>query len=176
MFLCGHIGGTHQLFLGQALQMLGNVQCPTVISGTVLSCVPIPDIIAFEFTQSLQDVDHTGSLALSDDRLPQFKHASANDPVMQVFGEITRHGWPERKSDVPESMHAYINLHDELTVQDHLVFKGACLPGCSICFAQRNDGSCACIPYWNGRLHQDGPRQPILATHDHRAEGIHCQV
>ena len=69
-----------------------------------LSRAPLPDISACDFTRSLQDVDHTASLALSDIWLLQFKHASADDPVLEVLGEMIRHGWPERKSDVPESI------------------------------------------------------------------------
>ena len=40
---------------------------------------------------------------------------------------MIRHASHERKSDVPESIHAYFDFHDELTVQDQLAFKGACL-------------------------------------------------
>ena len=63
-------------------------------------------------------------LSECDDRLQQLNHASANDPVLQVLRETIRCGWPERKSDVPESIHAYYDCRDELTL---LVFKGQCL-------------------------------------------------
>ena len=33
-------------------------------------------------------------------------------------------GWPESKSNVPESIHAYFDFRDELMVQDQIVFKG----------------------------------------------------
>ena len=48
---------------------------------------PLPDITACNFTRSVQDVDHTASLVLSDEQLLQFKHASADDPVLQVWGK-----------------------------------------------------------------------------------------
>ena len=67
------------------------------------------------------------TLPHSDDQLQQFKHASAEDPVLQVLGEMIRRGWPERKSEVPESIHACFDFRDELTIQDQLVFKGHCL-------------------------------------------------
>ena len=92
-----------------------------------LSRAHLPEVSACEFAQSLQDVDHTTSLALSDDRLQQFKHASADDPVLQVLRETIRRGWPQSKSDVPESIHAYFDFRDELTIQDQLVFKGDCI-------------------------------------------------
>ena len=47
--------------------------------------------------------------------------------MLQVLRETICRGWPESKSDVPEIIHAYYDYRDELTVQDQLVFKGACL-------------------------------------------------
>ena len=82
-----------------------------------------------EFSQSLQDVNHTASLTLSDDRIQRFKYALADDPVLQVLWETIRHAkkWPESKSDVPKSVHTYYDFCDELIVQSQLVFKGDCL-------------------------------------------------
>ena len=37
------------------------------------------------------------------------------------------HGWPEKRSDCPAYLHAYWNHHDELTVEDGLILKGACI-------------------------------------------------
>ena len=65
-----------------------------------LSCAYLPEVNTCEVAQNLEKVDHTNSLALSDDRLLQLKHASANDPVLQVLRETIRCGWPESKSDV----------------------------------------------------------------------------
>ena len=50
-----------------------------------------------------------------------------DDPVMQVLHETIRRGWPESKSDVPESIHPYFDVRDELIVEDELVFKGPLL-------------------------------------------------
>ena len=84
-----------------------------------------------EFSQSLEDVNHTASLTLSDDRIQRFKYALADDPVLQVLRETIRHAyaykWPESKSDVPKSVHTYYDFCDELIVQSQLVFKGDCL-------------------------------------------------
>ena len=89
-----------------------------------LSRAHLPDVGACEFSQTLEDVDHTASLSFSDDRLQQVRHASADDPVLQVLRGIIRHGWPTSKSEVPECAHAYFDFRDELTVQEQLVFKG----------------------------------------------------
>ena len=60
------------------------------------------------------------TLALPADRLHQFRHASADDPVLTEL----RKTWPTSKSDVMEALHPYYDFRDELTVQDQMVFKG----------------------------------------------------
>ena len=45
-------------------------------------------------------------------------------PVLQVLRETIRQGWPENKSQIPDSIHAYYNFRDELTIQGQLAFKG----------------------------------------------------
>ena len=71
-----------------------------------VSRVHLTDVSACHFARSLQDVNHTASHTLIDDQLLQFKHVSANDPVLQVLGEMIRHGCLKAKSDVPDNMHA----------------------------------------------------------------------
>ena len=58
-----------------------------------LSQAYLPDVGTCEFSQTLEDVNHTASLSLSDDCLQQVKHASADDPVQQVLRGIIRRGW-----------------------------------------------------------------------------------
>ena len=90
-----------------------------------LSRAYLHDINACEFSQQLEEVDHTVLLAMTEERLQQLTHASSHDPVLQVLRETICRGWPESKSDVPDSIHAYYDFRDELTVQDLFVFKGA---------------------------------------------------
>ena len=79
---------------------------------------------ACDFTEELEEIDHTLTLAITADRLQQIKHVSSNDPVMKALRETILHGWPDTKSDVLECVHPYLEFQDELTVQDELVFKG----------------------------------------------------
>ena len=53
-----------------------------------LSHAYLPEVNTCEFAQNLEKVDHTNSLALSDDRLQQHNHASENDPVLQVLHSV----------------------------------------------------------------------------------------
>ena len=92
-----------------------------------LSRAYLPEAHACDFSRQLEEVVHTCTLAITEDRLQQFKHVSMDDPVMQVLRETIRRGWPESKSDVPESIHPYFDVRDELIVEDELVFKGPLL-------------------------------------------------
>ena len=72
----------------------------------------------------ISEIDPTSSLALTPDRLQQFKHASADDPVLQELRKTIQQGWPAHKSNVKEVLHPYYDYRDELTLEDQLVFKG----------------------------------------------------
>ena len=90
-----------------------------------LSRAYLPEVHTCAFTEELKEIDHTLTLAITDDRLQQIKHVSSDDPVMQALRETILRGWPECKSEVPECVLPYFDFRDELTVQDQLVFKGA---------------------------------------------------
>lgn len=89
-----------------------------------LSRAYLPEVHMCRLSENLADVDHTMSLELSDERLQQFKHVSADDPVLRELRKIIQQGWPDSKAEVPDSVHAYYDFRDELTFQDELVFKG----------------------------------------------------
>ena len=71
------------------------------------------------------DIDHTSTLALPPERVQQFQQASANDPVLIELRRTIQQGWPASKPDVPDILHPYYDFRDELTTEDHLVFKGS---------------------------------------------------
>lgn len=83
-----------------------------------------PEVHACEFSRQLETVDHTDLLTMPAEQLHRFKHVSSDDPVLRVLRETILRGWPNSKSEVPESVHAYYDIRDELTIQDDLVFKG----------------------------------------------------
>ena len=71
-----------------------------------LSRAYLPEVNACEFSQKLESMDHTMSLALSDAHLVEIKHVSSDDPALQVLRKTIRRSWTESKSDVPEAIHA----------------------------------------------------------------------
>ena len=81
----------------------------------VNACDPIPELGEF---------NHRQYLAVSEERWQQINHASADFPVLQQLRVTIRHGCPESKSDLTETLYPYYGHRDTLTVQDDLVFKG----------------------------------------------------
>ena len=90
-----------------------------------LSRAHLEEVHVCQASRDFESVDHTAALSLTDDRIQQVAHVSAEDPVIQELRRVILQGWPETKSEVPEILHAYYDVRDELTVQDHLVFKGS---------------------------------------------------
>ena len=99
----------------------------TMFLADTLSRAHPPEVCACEVAVNLESIDHTADtlLAVSKENLLQIKHASSDDPVLQVLRETIQYGWPENKKDVPLSIRAYYDFRDELTIQDQLVFKGS---------------------------------------------------
>ena len=54
----------------------------------------------------------------------QLKNAAADDPVQQKLREVIRGAWPESRAQAPECVRPYIDVRDEVTIQDELIFKG----------------------------------------------------
>jgi len=48
----------------------------------------------------------------------------SDDTVMQALKQIVLKGWPNRKTEVPNSVHEYWNFRDEISVHDGLLFRG----------------------------------------------------
>ena len=66
-----------------------------------LSRAHLPEV-CLELATNLESIDHTEPmlLAISKDRLIQIKHASIDDPTLQVLRKTIQQGWPEGKSEV----------------------------------------------------------------------------
>ena len=60
-------------------------------------------------------------------RVPQIREETEKDTTFSAQREIITHGWPEKRSNCPASLHAYWNYCDALTVADVLILKGKCI-------------------------------------------------
>lgn len=83
--------------------------------------------VSVNLDHSLEDIDHTQTLAMDEDRLHHIKHHAASDPVFLMLQQTICQGSPESPSELPEALHVYHGFQDELIVQDQLIFKGHCL-------------------------------------------------
>ena len=84
-------------------------------------------------------------------------------------------GWPPTKSAVPEIVHPYFDIRDKLIVQGDLVFKGAELV-IPVPLRKKNAEYGSCFTHRRGGLHQESPRNHVLAPHIHRDEGVHRKM
>lgn len=88
-----------------------------------LSHAYLPEVNATEFSRELEGMDHRLWLPVTDNRWQQLKNATMDDPVQKLRDIITG-GWPVNRAQTPECVHPYLDVRDELTIQDELVFKG----------------------------------------------------
>ena len=61
-----------------------------------------------ELASIFEEVDHKDGLPVSTNRWQQIRQAAQEDSTLRQLREVISCGWPDSKSDVPESVHAYI--------------------------------------------------------------------
>ena len=63
-------------------------------------------------------------LLVLEERLLQIQRDTEADESLQVLKAVIQKGWPEHKSNRPSIISPYFNMHDEMSIQDGLIFKG----------------------------------------------------
>ncbi len=78
----------------------------------------------------LEQVSSITYLPISQERLHEIRSATQADDTMQVLKSVILQGWPDDKADLPSQVMPYFHYHDELTIQDGLIFRGerVCIP------------------------------------------------
>jgi len=104
---------------------VGYKKGPNMFLADTLSRAHLAEVSTCEFALSLAEVDHTMDLAIPEGQLQELKEAAKQDTVLHALSSTIRQGWPASKSSLPEIVHPYFDVRDELTVQDGLVFKGS---------------------------------------------------
>ena len=100
-----------------------------------LSKAYLPEVNAFDLIPEPEEIDRKQYLVVSEEHLQEINHASADDPVLRQLRATIFSGWPESKSELPETLYPYFDHRDTLTtltMQGELVFKGQQLvvPAC----------------------------------------------
>jgi len=72
----------------------------------------------------LEQVHMVKYLLVTKHRLGEIRQATDSDETLQQLMLIIKHGWPDKKSDVPDCMHMYYTYRDELSIHDGLIFRG----------------------------------------------------
>lgn len=64
-------------------------------------------------------------LPISEEKLSQFKTATAVDDELQLVIEAVQSGWPEQVSQVPAEIKKYWTFREDLCCSEGLVFKNS---------------------------------------------------
>ena len=78
-----------------------------------------------ELRHSVEVVDLTKHLPISSRRLKQIQEATNKDSTLQTLKQHILLGWPNDKTQVPLEIRPYVKCHDELSIQDSILFKGS---------------------------------------------------
>ena len=93
------------------------------LSRAYLSLSPT-DTLRSETEKEVESIHAVDYLAISEQQLSEIKQETAKDPTLQTLKNVILRGWPENSSSVPKEVSEYLNVRDELAVQDRIIFKG----------------------------------------------------
>ena len=70
------------------------------------------------------DVNSLSIIPMSDQKVAQLKEATNNDPQLQLLSSFIKAGRPSSKHDIPKDCLPFWNYRGELSLCDHVIFKG----------------------------------------------------
>ena len=65
-------------------------------------------------------------IPIADAHLRDIQRETAKDETPQALQEVILAGWPSKFSSTPLTIRPYFHVHDELVIQNGIVFKGEC--------------------------------------------------
>ena len=77
-----------------------------------------------EFCHAIEELQLAEHLPISTKQLKQIQEATSANHSLKVLMDLIITGWPDEKSKVPPLVKPYSKFHDELTIQDSVIFKG----------------------------------------------------
>ena len=79
-----------------------------------------------EFCHSVKVVDLTEHLSIRIFKTSQtIQEATNKEATLQILKHHILSGWPSDKTKVPMEIRPYVKCHDELSIQDGILFKGS---------------------------------------------------
>ena len=96
--------------------------------------IPVADTLSRKFlAQTMAELSqgieaqvhlvHT-NIPVSDKRLEQIRLSTQSDPQFQTLTKYILEGWPDSRTDCPDSIKEFWNFRDQLWVENGLVMKG----------------------------------------------------
>ena len=86
---------------------------------------------------SVEDIDseeiqlavHTliNNLPITEARLVDIQQATDQDPQLQRLRQFIEQGWPSNINNVPQDLHGYWKVRENLCIADSLILLGDCL-------------------------------------------------
>ena len=89
-----------------------------------LSRAYLPEVNLTSVQKEVEAVNMAQDLPVSAARVDDIRKHTEEDNELQELIKVILTGWPEDKSQVPNSAVPYYNVHDELTVQNGVIFRG----------------------------------------------------
>ena len=78
-----------------------------------------------ELFSDFENVNSSEFLCASEDARERIRSAMSDDLTLLTLRKIVLQGWPDTKTDVPNSVCEYWNIKDEISVHDGLLFRGS---------------------------------------------------
>ena len=130
-------------------------------------------------------------LQISEPQLKEIQRETTRDTTLQSLKEKILKGWPENKGKIPQCIHPYFSIRDELATQDDVIFKGRrtiipeslrqkireklSLRAESVESARRLREATSCA-HRNTELPQESKRSSLLARHELRSDQLDLQM
>lgn len=93
------------------------------IADTLSRDAIVPDESAGE-DGAIAAIDVQAVLPVSSRAFTQLRNATEHDEQLQQLLQLVKHGWPEKRSDVPHLLLEFWNIRDEITAEQGILLKG----------------------------------------------------
>ena len=87
------------------------------------TCLPTSERQNSE-TEEVETIHMINHLPISEPQLKEIQRETTRDTTLQSLKEAILKGWPENKDKIPQCIHLYFSVRDELATQDDVTFKG----------------------------------------------------
>ena len=88
------------------------------------ACLPTSERQRSETEEEVEIIHMINHLPISEPQLKEIQRETTRGTTLQSLKETILKGWPENKEKIPQCIHSYFSISDELATQDDVIFKG----------------------------------------------------